>query len=139
MIKKLLQTTIFFLIIFLIINSITTPILGQIQNPAVPVWGNPNQAGLKEGGAFIGYAVTMWKAGITVAALIVIVYYIQGGYEWLTSGDKTDGVEKAKKRFLYATIGLIILVSSFTLIDYLLSIFFGNTFDIFNLTLPNNL
>jgi len=113
-----------------------TNVSARWENPVIGIWGEREQAGLTEGVPFITYSILMWQAATTIGALIVIAYYVMGAYEWLSSGEKTEGVEKAKKRITNATIGLVVLVSSFTIIGWIGKILFGDTFDIFNLTLP---
>ena len=137
--NKLLTKTkqIFYYLLFLALTLMSaTKTYAPIKNPAVPKWGDPDQPGLAEGVPFITYSILMWQAATTIGALIVIAYYVMGAYEWLSSGEKTEGVEKAKKRITNATIGLVVLVSSFTIIGWIGKILFGDTFDIFNLTLP---
>ena len=106
-----------------------------LTNPVIGQWGNrPENA--RTGQLFFQFAMRMWRTGIYVGALIVLVFYVWAGIEWITSGSGTKGVENAKKRFTNATIGLVLMVLSFAIIAYLNEILFDGEFDILNFTLP---
>ena len=107
----------------------------KLTNPAIGTWG-VSGSGLESGAKFLSYAVLMWRTAINVGALIVLMYYVLAAYEWLTSGGDSKGMEKAKQRFTNATIGLILLVSSFVLVAFINEIVFQGAFDILKLTLP---
>ena len=112
------------------------PADGVLRNPVIGNLGN-DPAGAKSGALFISYAVQLWRVVINIGALIVLVYYIIAAYEWLTSGDDTKGVDKAKTRFTHATIGLILLVASFVIVSFVGSLLFGEEFDLLDLTFPS--
>lgn len=110
---------------------------GQIINPVIGEWGkNPEKA--TSGVLFAEYVVRIWRIGISVGAFVVVLFFIIASYEWLTSGDDTKGVEKAKSRFTNATIGLVLLVASFVIVGFIGVLLFGNEFDILHLTFPTN-
>jgi hypothetical protein len=110
---------------------------GKIINPVIGDLGkDPEKAA--SGTLITDYAVRLWRIGISVGALVVLLYFIIAAYEWLTSGDDTKGVEKAKARFTNATIGLILLVASFVIIAFIGQLLFGEEFDILNLTFPTD-
>ena len=73
---------------------------------------------------------------MVLAAVMVFLYLIWGGIEWITSGGDKGKTEAARNRITNAIIGLIILVSSFTLIGFVGKLFFGTDFDILKLTFP---
>ncbi len=89
-----------------------------------------------DGSAFANILVSLWRSAISIGALVVLVFYIIAAFEWLTSGSDSQGVEKARNRFLNATIGLILLVSSFALVTFVGELVFGNEFDILQITIP---
>ncbi len=107
----------------------------QLTNPAIGALGDDPTAA-ETGTLFIDYAIRMWRAAIYVGALIVLAYYVWAGVEWISSGSDTKGVESAKKRFTQATIGLILLVSSFALVAFVSNLLFGADFDLLRLTIP---
>jgi hypothetical protein len=108
---------------------------GQLTNPVIGNWGNDPE-GATDGSLFIKYAVYMWRAAISLGALVVLAFYVLAAFEWLTSGSDSQGAEKARNRFINATIGLVILVSSFSIVAFIGDLFFGDNFDLLKLTFP---
>ncbi len=51
-----------------------------------------------------------------LAALFFIVYSFLAAYEWVTAGSDSSKVEKAKNRFIWGTLGLILIVASYAII-----------------------
>lgn len=108
---------------------------GQLTNPVIGNLGNDPE-GAREGSLFTEYAVTLWQTAISLGALAVIGLYIVAAFEWITAGGESSKVESAQNRFKNATIGLIILVSSFAIVAFVGDIFFGTDFNILEITLP---
>lgn len=106
-----------------------------VTNPVIGDLGKPSGKG-KEGTVFIGYAVSLWRAAITLGALMVIFMYIWGGIDWISAAGDSGKLEKARNKIIQGTIGLIILASSFTLVGFVGSLLFGKNFSIINITFP---
>lgn len=107
----------------------------KLTNPAIGnIGSNPDAA--VSGSLFLSYAVRMWRIAITIGALVVLGYYVWAGLEWILSGGDSKGKEKAKDRFIQATVGLILLVSSFAIVAFISRLFFGSEFDLLNITIP---
>lgn len=54
---------------------------------------------------------------ITVlAGLFFIVYAFLAAFQWVTAGADSGKVEKAKNRFIWGTLGLILIVASYAII-----------------------
>jgi hypothetical protein len=111
--------------------AITNPALGE------DLGGDPLAA--TEGTTFLSYFVLLWRAVITVGALMVIVFFVWGGIEWISAGGDTAKVQKARDRLTQSAIGLIVLVASFSIIGLLSSLFFGEDFNLLKLTIPTAL
>lgn len=108
-------------------------LIAQIKNPAIdPAFGD-NAGAAKSGTLFSDYFIKLWQALITVGAVMVIIYFVWGAIEWIVAGGDSSKVQKARDRLTQATIGLIILVGTYTIIGFINSVFFDGTFDIFNL------
>ncbi len=60
--------------------------------------------------------------GMTVimigASLLCLFLLIMGGIQWITSGGDKSGIEGARKRIIYALIGLVIIFSSYFIINF---------------------
>lgn len=126
---SLLSLSIFFLL--------TTSAQAAITNPVVGDLGTSE--GAEDGSKFINYVVYLWKVSINLGALAVIAYFIWGAIEWITAGSDSKKTENARSRMTNAIIGLVILVSSFTILSFVSKIFFGDSFDLLKLTLPTQL
>ena len=135
---KLNQKTIFSL---LLITFLMVLFANQAQAAIVnPVVGNlGTNEGAADGSKFINYTVYLWRTSISLGALAVIVFFVWGAFEWITSGSDSKKAESARSRMTNAIIGLVILVSSFTLLSFISKILFGNSFDLLKLTIPSQI
>lgn len=126
--------------LFLSLLSLAFPtvVQAQITNPVIKSLGDDAEAA-QQGTTFLGYFVVLWRALITVGALIVVVYFLWGAIEWIVAGGDTGKVQKARDRMTQAGIGLVILVASFTILAFLSMVFFGDNFNILELTIPDPL
>lgn len=85
-----------------------------------PVSGMPG-GGVVTLGKIIRIGVTFLLVAITITALI---FFIWGGIQWITSSGDKAKVEAARKRLVYAVIGLIVAFASYFIIN-LVGFFFG--------------
>jgi magnesium-transporting ATPase (P-type) len=60
-----------------------------------------------------------------IAILLVFLYIIWGGVEWITSGGDKGKTESARNRITAAVIGLVILLASFAILQLVLQFFTG--------------
>ena len=132
--KKIVSATLLSLFVFLIF---TTTSHAAVTNPVIGNLGTSE--GTQDGSKFVNYAVYLWKVSINLGALAVIVFFLMGAFEWITAGSDSKKTETARSRMTNAVIGLVILVSSFTILSFVSKIFFGNDFDLLKLTLPTQL
>lgn len=78
-------------------------------------------AGISGGGdiySIIGNIINI-VLGLLGTVLLVIMLY--AGYEWMTSGGDSEKVESAKVRLRNAIIGLIIIMTSFAITNFILN------------------
>lgn len=70
---------------------------------------------------------------IAIAALLVFLYLIWGGIDWITSGGDKGKTEQARQKIVAAVIGLIIVAASYAILTLALN-FLGYTSlnDVFN-------
>ncbi len=54
---------------------------------------------------------------MALAALIVFVYLIWGGIQWITSGGDKSKTEEARNKITAAVIGLIVLAASYAILQ----------------------
>lgn len=109
---------------------------GGITNPAIGELGSSAEAAAS-GSLFQQYFVTLWQALISVGALLVLVYFLWGGIEWISAGGDSGKVQKARDKITQAIVGLIVLVGTFAIITWISGIFFGEEFSILELQFAN--
>jgi len=140
--------TISILMSFLITATwLTTPVLAQ-RNPSPPptfegirnpVTGNlggntpESREAAQDGSLFLRQFVDLWKNAINIGAILLIIFYIWGGLEWITAGGDSSKLEKARGKLMQATLGMLILATSFIIIGFISYGLFGESFDILNL------
>lgn len=132
--KKIFLAT---LLSFFVFFVLTTTSHAAITNPVIGDLGT--NEGTEDGSKFVNYAVYLWKVSINLGALTVIAFFLMGAFEWITAGSDSKKTETARSRMTNAIIGLVILVSSFTILSFVSKIFFGDEFDLLKLSLPTQL
>ncbi len=78
---------------------------------------------------------SLLKFTLGIVGLLVFIYLIWGGIEWLTAGGDKSKTESARQKITNAIIGLAIVASAFA-ISIVLSNFFGINIG-GNITLPS--
>jgi hypothetical protein len=86
-------------------------------------------AGIPEGGfvnSSTGNDIVSWALGLAfviavVSALVVIVW---GGIQWISSEGNKERVAAARNRIVFALVGLVVVILSFAIINFVLY-FFG--------------
>lgn len=129
--KKTLATTLILISSFLVPkHALATR--DCISNPAInPIWGN-DCGGANDGTIFGQIFASAWNTAIIFGALTVLVLFIIAAYEWLGAGGDKGKLEKARNRMTQGIIGLVLLVGSFVIINFISFIVFGDTFSILN-------
>lgn len=101
----------------------------QISNPVIGDLGS-NATEASSGSTFARYFAYLWNTTVTVGGLIVLIYFIWAAFEWITAGSDSGKLEKARLKIIHASIGLIILVSSFTIVSFVGELFFDGQYSI---------
>jgi hypothetical protein len=123
--KKTLSALVITLVIF---KMAVQDVSAQIINPAVGEWGEID--GASGGGLFARYFITMWNSVISVGAIAVLIYFIWGAVEWITSAGDSAKLQAARNKMLHAFIGLFLLVTAYTIIGFVSGLLFGENFNI---------
>lgn len=75
--------------------------------------GAPSSFDVAEPSAGFGPMLSSILSGVMiVSALLVLIYLVWGGIEWLTSGGEKAKLEKARNRITQAIIGIIVLAAT---------------------------
>lgn len=59
------------------------------------------------------------KGALTVLGSLTLLMMVWGGFQWLTSAGNSDKVDAGKSTMIWAIIGVIVVFSSFILINTL--------------------
>jgi len=119
--------------------DIVNPAVGQLGGCEEDVTGegcvesDTNIALVKSGATFLVQFINIWRNVINIGAIMVLLYFIMGAMEWITSGGDKNKLESARNKMMHAILGLIILVSSFVIIGFVSGGLFADNFDILNL------
>jgi hypothetical protein len=143
--KKIIQLICYLSLIITVVSTQTELVSAQITNPAIGELGglesdgsiNPSAGGAYynaiRGQTLLAQFVRLWGNAMTIGALLVIVYFLWGALEWILSAGDSGKLDKARQRMMHAALGMIILVSSYVILGFISSLFFGENFDLFNL------
>jgi TRAP-type C4-dicarboxylate transport system permease small subunit len=58
---------------------------------------------------------------LSFMGIVLLVMLLWGGWEWMTSGGESKGVDSAKKRISNAIVGLIIIVCAYAISRFVMS------------------
>ena len=115
-----------FLIIFLVflIWPLTTSAVDSV-NPLANLKGATPDL-LQKGNIYqvTGQVVQGVLGFIGVLFIVMIIY---GGFVWMTAGGDSGKVQKAKDTIIKATIGIVIILSSYIIVFYIISKLYQQT------------
>lgn len=127
MIKKLKTyvISIVYLFVFIVLFFLTTPILlAQPFNddvdfiPSTPPTTLDNPIGQTDINILIG---TIINAIMGIVGSLALAMFIYGGFTWMTAAGASEKVQKGKDIIIWATIGLIVIFSSYALVYFVLN------------------
>lgn len=113
-----------------------TSVFADITNPVVGDLGNDTEAA-ESGSLFLSFFVRMWRVAVTAGALMLLTYFVWGAIDWIAAGGESGKLEKARQKMTQSALGMIILVSSFTIIAFISQLLFGSEFSLLKLTFPS--
>lgn len=79
---------------------------------------NPLGEEIKTPQALIGRIINAVMGLIGSIALLMFIY---GGFTWLVSGGNSEKVKKGKDILIWSAIGLVIIFSSYALVNFVIS------------------
>ncbi|KKU48093.1 MAG: hypothetical protein UX68_C0022G0018 [Parcubacteria group bacterium GW2011_GWA2_46_9] len=92
---------------------------GCISSQGYDAQGRPlprEECGLKE---MVKVAVNISKLILGVLGSVTLLFFIYGGFVWITAAGNTQRIEQGKKVFESALVGLIIVLSSWLIIYFI--------------------
>jgi hypothetical protein len=66
-------------------------------------------------------ALSLVKLLMTFLGIIAVVILLYGGFLWMTAAGNEDKVDQSKKLILAAVIGLIVILSAFLIIQFVVT------------------
>lgn len=118
-------------------NTVRRWAIGLISAAGVFVFASPVMAQVRTSGVAEGIALSdrdpievvlyilSWVLGI--AGLLLLVYILYGGFLWMTSRGEEEQIAKAKRTLQQGLIGLLIIMSAWGIVLWLLRILSGAT------------
>ncbi len=98
---------------FYLISFLTLVALVVIINPALA-----QELTDPLGGASIPVLIgRVIRVALGISGSVALLMFIYGGFLWLTSGGKSEAIEKGKKTLIWAVIGLAIIFTSYLAVD----------------------
>ncbi len=85
-----------------------------------------------DGTDLMGIVALIIQIAFALAGLIATFYLILGGYNYIVAGGNPEAIEGAKATITNAIIGMIVILVSYLLVDFLLARLGAN-----NIDLPN--
>jgi len=79
-----------------------------------------DQTGLSRGDPRV-IAVNIIRIALSFLALVAVAIIIYGGWVYMTASGNQENIDKAKKILIAAVIGLIIVLSSFAIVSFILN------------------
>ena len=88
----------------------------KLENPLTITTDNPAQ--------LIGYIIRAVLAVVGGVALVMMIY---GGFQWLTAAGSEDKIKSGTQTMLWSAIGLVLVFSSYILVQTVLNFVYGRT------------
>lgn len=66
------------------------------------------------------------KAVIGLSGVIALLVFVYGGFLWLISAGDANKVKKGKDAFTYALLGLVIIFTAYTAVNFVIKALQGN-------------
>ena len=89
--------------------------LASITNSAVPGGSSPNDSPKQ----FAVTIATLWQTIILVGGLAFLLFFLQGGLNWITAGGDKGKIEEARGKITQGLIGLAVLAASYVIIKFI--------------------
>jgi len=106
------------IIIILALVFYSSPVLGANSNPREALNIAAKQAGIQTKNS-LGYTLgQVFQKILGILGLILLVLFIIGGITWMTSEGNAEKLKKARGLLINAIIGLIIVLVSYTLVNF---------------------
>lgn len=97
--------------IFLILFGVLLPIITFAQELKNPLGDDNNDPRV-----VIGMAI---QGALGILGSLALATFIYGGFIWMLSGGSAERIEKGKKILVWAVIGLVIILTSYIIVNFI--------------------
>ncbi len=112
-----------FLAVFLFaVTIVPVGVLAQTRQGNTDLAQTERASGLQTNGNLIELIGRVINIGLGLLGVVFLCYLLYAGYLWMTAQDAADQIEKAKKHLKNSVIGLLIIVSSFAITNFILKL-----------------
>jgi|SRR3989338_157839 len=73
-----------------------------------------NPLGSSDVRVIIGYLI---QAALGISGTIALIFFVWGGFLWLTSQGNTEKIKQGRNTLVWATIGLAVIFSAYTIVN----------------------
>lgn len=102
--------------------AVVTPVFAQTPTPEGFAVEPPLGLGGLEFGDIITFLINI---AFVIAAILALVYLIWGGINWITSSGDSEAVGNARNKIIAAIIGLVVVILSYFVLNFVLSDILG--------------
>lgn len=95
-----------------------------LQGGAKLVEDNIEGTGIVESGSIVDTIIFVVKFVIVVAGILAFIAFIWAGFLYITTFMNDDNTEQAKKTMIYAALGILIILFSWVIVDFLTTLQF---------------
>ena len=97
--------------------GVTMPLITNARtvNLVNPLTGGPNATTPQE---LVGNII---KALLSIVGAIALLFFIYGGFQWLTSGGEEKRITSGKNTLMWATIGLAVIFGSYLILSFVIN------------------
>lgn len=89
-----------------------------IENRAIPA-NLTDYSDATSGAAFAYYFIFIWRSLILIGGLLVIVYFIQAAFEWISAGGEAGKISTARNKMTGAVAGFVVLVGVLVITQFI--------------------
>ena len=125
--KTLLNCFIVILLVGFFVLFINTNLLRAADDNTVIILGKTINTDSLDGFVKIAIAIAAWILGITGS--LALLFFIYGGFMFLISAGSSERVQKAKQIIIGAVVGVVIVLTSFLIINFVLTSLGADQFD----------
>ncbi len=122
--KKLLNCFIIILLVGFFVLFININLSRAADDNTVVILGKTINTDSLDGFIQVAIAVAAWILGITGS--LALLFFIYGGFMFLISAGSSERVTKAKQIIIGAVIGVIIVLTSFMIINFIIESLTGS-------------